>query len=247
MRIRAAVATALLLLPVALEAQRFPRPGITGRGPTGPQPLPPQPAPIARLMAFKRLRMSVESYPFLTYTQTPPVGDNPLLKRSRMSGGAGTRADYRLSRHFSATLDVTTTLFGGMTTTQTVELGTRWRPERSERRAYPYVDLRAGLVSAFDGAIRPFDIVDGAADPVASGGRYSRGYGAVAGAGMEYALTRRFSLMTGASVLRSGMTAYRAYGPVPPSPHYALTAYRLTLGLKYNPVRMMNATNRATP
>src|SRR5258705_6675016 len=80
MRIRAAAVTLLFLLPVVLDAQILGRPRVGGRGPTGPQPLPPQPGPIARQNAFRRLRISVESYPLLSYTMAPPISNNPLMK-----------------------------------------------------------------------------------------------------------------------------------------------------------------------
>ncbi|HEU4997095.1 MAG TPA: hypothetical protein VFT29_19900 [Gemmatimonadaceae bacterium] len=251
MRIRAAAVTLLLLLPLVLEAQRVPTAGATGRGrgPTGPQPLPPQPGPIARQSVFRRLPISFESYPLISYVQSPALAENLLGGNRRTSYGAGTRAEYRLSRHASATLDVTASRQGSVTHSETVELGTRLRPDRLETtRAHPYVDLRVGYVFASDaGIVRPFDVVDPAATPAASASRFSQGFGGAAGAGMEYMLTTRFFLTTGLSVLRSRMTAW-AQGPIPDRPHYAMTAYRFTLGVKYNPVRMISpAVQRAMP
>src|SRR6184192_3328783 len=71
MRIHAIVAIAGLL-PAGLSAQRIPLPGtIVMRGPARPADLPPQPAPIARDLAHRRLRLSVESYPLISLVQAP--------------------------------------------------------------------------------------------------------------------------------------------------------------------------------
>jgi hypothetical protein len=56
---------------------------------------------------------------------------------------------------------------------------------------------------------------------------------------MEYALTRRFSLTTAGSVMRSHMTGHRSFGPGPSTQSYSMTLYRFTLGVRYNPVRLI--------
>src|SRR5215210_7468516 len=139
MRIRAVVAIVLLLLPAALSAQRIPR-SVTGRrGPTRPAPLPPQPGPIARELAYKRSHLSVESYPLISYVQSPGFAADG--RTSWSSFGAGTRADYRVTRNISATLDMTSSFLGGPQLTETAEVGARLRPERNERRVYPFMDV----------------------------------------------------------------------------------------------------------
>jgi hypothetical protein len=243
MRMRAVVAFGLLLVPVGLSAQRLPR--IGRRGPAQPAPLGPQPPAIARELAYKRMRISVESYPLISYVQSPGVDGNPLAKRTNL--GAGTRADYRITRHLSATLDMTSSLPNGSANTETAELGVRVRPERSDRKVYPFVDVRAGYVHTFDTYLRPFDVIDGFGGQAQYGDRYSQGLGGVGGVGMEYALTRRFSLTTGASVLRSRMTAYRTYGTVPGNGNYSLTSYRFTVGIRYNPVRLITPIESEAP
>src|SRR5688572_10663496 len=105
MRTRAVVAIILLLLPVELSAQRLRIPGIAGRRPR-PAELPPQPPSIARELAYKRLRFSVESYPLVSYVQSSGfVGDGGAS--SWTSFGMGTRVDYRIAPHLSATMDMT--------------------------------------------------------------------------------------------------------------------------------------------
>jgi hypothetical protein len=233
MRTRAVVAIVLLLLPVALSAQRIPIRGGARR--PRPAPLPPQPGVIARDLAYKRMRISFESYPMISYIDAPGFVGGRSNWRSL---GTGTRADYRLSRFVSATMDVTSSFVGGPAITNTAELGTRLHRERTERRAYPFVDLRVGYMHAYDS---PYQSINDAYIGAQSGSGfgYSSGFGVVGGVGTEYALTRRFSLTAGASVMRNGMTAYNSSGIGPNRVSYTLTAYRVVLGLRFNPVRLI--------
>jgi hypothetical protein len=239
MRIRVA-AIITLLLPATLSAQRIPLPG-TRRGPARPAELPPQPGAIAQELAYKRMRLSIESYPMVMYAQGPRFAGT-AGPSSWTALGAGTRADYELTPHLSATLDLTSSLYGGPAITQTAEIGTRIHPERSESRIFPFADVRFGYIAQYN---KNFGTID---DPYGYtlgstpyGTRYSRGFGGVAGLGMDYALSRSFSLNTTFSVMRNRMTwvglesAQRAEGP------YAMTFYRYTLGLRYNPVRVIRA------
>jgi len=238
MRIRA-IAIGLILLPVGLSAQRLPRVRIGGHRPGEPTPIGRQPAFIARELAYRRSRVAVESYPLITYSATPTAGGNLLAKRTNF--GAGTRADYRVARRLSITFDGTSSLPNAGSPTETAELGIRLRPERNERKVYPFLDVRAGYVHAYDTYLRPFDVVDGSGS-TPYGARYSQGVGAVGGAGIEFALTRRFSLTTGASVLRSTMTSYNVYGAAPSTGRYLMTTYRFTLGVRFNPVHLITAS-----
>jgi hypothetical protein len=221
MRVLAVIAIVSLLLPSETSAQRLPLPG-SRPGPALPTPLPPQPEPIARPLAYKRMRLSVEAYPLISHYQSAAV--------SGTSFGTGTRADYRLTRKASATLDLTSSFVGGSATVATIEIGTRLRPERSERRAYPFVDMRLGYVRAFNG-----DFLDAFGNAVSYG--YTSGFGAVTGVGMEYDLTRRFSLTTAASASLNRMTTQDFRDASLAS--YRMTSFRYTLGIRYNPGRMV--------
>lgn len=250
MRVRTLVVIASLLLPAVSDAQRRvlpPRIGGT-QDPARPTPLPGrQPEPIARELAYRRLRVSVESYPMVSYVQSPGLTSDGRGAAWTMFG-AGTRAEYRVSRHVSATLDLTSSFLGSPMRIETAELGTRLRPERSERRAYPFVDLRVGYVSAYDGSLG--SVID---DPYAFpgryayGSRYSRGFGAVAGVGMEYDLTRTLSLTTAASAMRSRLTSQDFQDASRMSTGFGMTSYRYTLGLKYNWVRLSSPPGRDRP
>jgi hypothetical protein len=235
MRIRAAVAIVSLLLPAASSAQRIPLPG-TERHP-GRDPLPRQPAPIANELAYKRWRISVETYPLVSYFQAP--GFTGLGAASSWASlGAGTRADYLVNRYVSATLDVTSSFIGGPATVNTAELGTRLHPEWAEHALHPYVDLRVGYIATYNKSLGTID--NGYADPVGTyGPAYSRGFGLIGGGGLEYALTRTWSLTTGASVVRSRMTPHDLSRPEDRS--YTITGFRYMLGVRYNPVTLVRS------
>ena len=71
--------------------------------------------------------------------------------------------------------------------------------------------------------------------------RYSRGFGGIAGTGLEYSLTRSLALTTGVSLMRSRMTSYRiAPGSIPNGTQFWLTTFRYTLGFRFNPVRTLH-------
>ena len=237
-RVRAAVAIVALLLPVELSAQRLPLPGTGKRGPARPAPLPPQPEPIARNLAYKRLRLSVEGYPLISYVRSPGLtGGGPVVGWTSL--GTGTRADYRLTRHASVTLDLTSSFAGGPADVHTAELGTRLGRERSDRVLYTFVDVRVGYILAHSsfgaiGAEYSYPTTEGA-----GAFRYSQGLGGIGGVGMEYALTRTLSLTTAASVMRNRMTTHAFVGSQPTERTYTMTLYRYTLGIRYNPVRVI--------
>ena len=237
MRMRSSIAIALLLLPGALSAQLLPTRG--GRGPLRPVPMP-EPAPaIARELSYVRMPFAIESYPMVSFYESTGFAAQGAIT-SWSSLGMGTRADYRLTSFLSGTLDMTASLFGGPAYTQTLELGTRLGAARSERRAYPFLDLRVGYVHTFDSYFRPSPFADPFSPLFSSspGARYSQGLGTIAGAGMEYTLSRSFSLTAGGTMMRANMTTYGFDGARPATGRYTLTAYRLSLGVRFNPVRM---------
>jgi hypothetical protein len=239
MRGRAVVAVVLMLLPAAAHAQRFPVPRIGRPGPAQPGPLSPQPEPIARALAYRRLRLSVESYPLVSHIQAPSLASDGRTSAWTAFGG-GTRAEYRLTSHASATLDMTSSFVGSPMVVQTAEIGTRLGPQRAERRWYPFADVRVGYISAYDRSLGSISDALGYPTPQGVyGARFSNGFGGVAGVGMEYALTRMFSLTTGASVMRSHMTAHDIASVQAVVPSFAMTSYRYTIGIKYNPIHLI--------
>ncbi len=235
MRVGAVLTIVALLLPAGLSAQRLPVPGSGRRGPARPVPLPPQPEPIARHLAYKRMRLSVESYPLISYVRAPGVTDGALVS-DWTSFGTGTRAEYRVARRVGVTLDLTSSFAGGPVDVHTAELGTRLRPERSARRTYPFADVRVGYISSYGGSFDPFG---GSYTYPTTQLRSSDGFGGVGGVGLEYTLTRTLSLTTAASVMRNRMTTRTLVGPDAGERSYTMTLYRYTLGIRYNPVRLV--------
>ncbi|MFN2567167.1 MAG: hypothetical protein ABR499_19400 [Gemmatimonadaceae bacterium] len=242
-RAGAVLSLVALLIPAGLSAQRLPVPGTGRRGPARPAPLPPQADPIARNLAYKRLRLSVESYPLISYVRSGLAGDGVASDWTNF--GMGTRADYRVARHVAVTLDLTSSFAGGPADVHTAELGIRLRRERSERVLYTFADARVGYVSSYS---RYFDAIGGqfAYSTSEDAFRYSDGFGGVGGVGLEYALTRTFSLTTAASVMRNRMTTRTLVGPEPGERRYTMTLYRYTLGIRYNPVRVIRVPGTDT-
>jgi hypothetical protein len=151
----------------------------------------------------------------------------------------GSRADYRLTPLVSATADVTSSVFGSPVVAQTFELGTRLHRQRTESRAYSFADFRLGWMWAYDA---PYSNLEDLFTPARPGNGYhhSRGIGAVAGLGTEYALTRRFSLTAAASIMHTRMVGYSTLTTQPSRQVYPLNSYRFVLGLRFNPVRLIS-------
>lgn len=243
MRNRAVVAASLLLLPlpVVASAQRIPIP-IIGRRAPRPAELPPQPGAIARELQYRRWRLSVESYPLVSYVQAPGLSGVKALS-SWATFGTGTRADYLLNRNFSATLDFTSSFLGGPAITNTAELGTRVHPEWAEHKLYPFVDLRVAYITTYDRSLGGYDDPSYfISTPNPANGyvvRYSNGFGAIGGGGVEYSLTPRWSLTSAMSVLATRLSPrdFSSAGVVPSG--IQMTSVRFTFGVRYNPIRII--------
>ena len=238
MRIRLALSFAVLVVPMlTASAQRLPMP--RDRRPARPAELPPQPASLAREFAYKRLPYSAESYPLLSYNDaSAPVTAGGMS--SWVSWGLGQRIDYRIAPAVSATMDFTSSLWGAPVRTETVELGLRLRPDRNANRFYPFLDVRFGYMQAFQSQFRPFDVEDpfGGGAP-GQGSRWSRGFGAVGGGGIEYTLSRMFSVTSSAVLMRSRL-ATRTFLTGGEETEFWMTTYRYTVGLRFNPVRSVH-------
>lgn len=246
MRTRAVAVLALLSLPCGLTGQgvRIPR---TGRGaPPTAAPLPPEIPAVSRALAYKRSRWSAEGYAMVSAVEVPTTGAG---NTSFTSFGTGTHADYRYTDRLSATLDMTISPIGGSSTTETAEAGLRFRPVPGEHEFRPFFDVRAAYAHMHDtyaiptGTSQPFG---GPAQQLTEVGRYSRGMGSLAGAGLEFSLTRSLALTTELAGVRNRMTSYRLTGApsVSNRSSYWMTTYRYTLGLKYNPVRALHMAQK---
>jgi hypothetical protein len=248
MRTRAFVVVALLALPAALSAQlRLPR---VGRR-TSPEPatLPPESPVVTRALAYKRSRWSAESYTLFSSMQAP-TGAGVSARYTTL--GAGTHADYRYSDRWSGGMDLTVSPYGGATTTMTAEVGTRFSPLPWEEQVRPFFDVRAAYTHMYDEFASPTNPAGGFGNPsldFTSVSRYSRGFGAVAGAGLDVSLTNTIALSSELTAVRSRMRAYRVDGAAGfpnAGPNYWLTSVRLSMGIKYSPVRALRLAQTVT-
>jgi hypothetical protein len=115
----------------------------------------------------------------------------------------------------------------------------------------PFIDVRAAYMHMYDTFFFPGNSTGIAGiDQAAQEGRYSHGFGSVAGAGLDYSLTRSLSLTTELSALRTRMTTYRLTSPtsVPGAGGtYWMTSLRYMFGFKYNAVRALKLVQKARP
>ena len=164
--------------------------------------------------------------------------------------GSGTQGDYRFTDRVSATLDLTMSPFWGSAITETGEIGARYRPAPLDANLRPFFDVRTAYMHMYDTFFFPGAPPGGVGQQMVQEGRYSQGVGSVAGAGLEYSLTRSLALTTELSAMRSRMTTYRLTNPtsVPDAAgSYWMTSLRYMFGLKYNPVRALKLVQKATP
>jgi hypothetical protein len=189
---------------------------------------------VALQMAYTRSHLSIESYPMVSFNSAPGLA-GPGRAGTWASIGAGAHADYRLTPFMSATMDITSSLFGGPAMTQTAEVGTRFNKARGAGRWYPYADVRLGYVASY---LNTGTVGNTFVDPATQGyfEGYTHGFGGIVGGGVEYALNNAFSIMTGASLLRGGLTQHSLESYDGVDRHFTLTSVRYTLGLRFNPV-----------
>ena len=247
-RTRAFAVIALLALSSGLGAQggiRLPR----GARPTTPQPAPNPPAigPVSQALAYTRSRWSTEAYSVISTMDVPSVAG----RSSRYTTfGAGTHAEYRVSDHVSATVDLTASPLGTIATSQTAEVGARYSPMSWEHRLRPFFDVRAGYMHLHDSFTAPTEAgaISGLNQDFTETGRYSRGLGGISGLGLEYSLTNTFALTSELSAMRNRMTNYELTGPasLPTGSNYWMTSFRYTLGLKFSPVRSLHLSQNPT-
>ena len=241
MRTRALVAAILLVAPVALTAQlRLPRRGRGGAQPQ-PAPLPPAAPGVAQALAYKRSRWSAEGYSMVSTFRTPTGAGISNFT----TFGAGTHADYRFQDHWSGTMDVAASLVGGPSTSETIDVGTRYKPLALDADVRPFFDVRAGYMNMYDAFASPTGPgpgIGGAIGEFAQEQRYSRGFGGIGGAGFEVSLTRSIALSTELAAMRDRMTTYRLNGPAsfPNGNTFWMTSLRYIVGLRFNPVTALH-------
>lgn len=240
MRARVFVAVGLLALPSVLTAQiRVTRPG---RTPEQPTTLPPEIPPVARSLSIQRSRWTAEAYTMFSAVQVP-TGNGVS---SYTTFGAGTRADYRFTDRWSATMDLTASALGSPAVTETAEAGTRFSPmtwSEDYRGIRPYFDVRAAYMHSYDTFASPAAVVSGqAGGQNLETGRYSRGFGGVFGTGADLPITSRWAISTEISGLRNRMSTYRLtnVSSLPINNSYWMTTFRFAVGIKYNAIRSLS-------
>jgi hypothetical protein len=247
MRIRALLLVAVLA-PSAASAQvlRLPRRGQTA---TEPTPLPKEAPDVARALALTRSRWSADGYSLISTISAPSPTGGGLVTSTAF--GAGTHLSYRYTDAWSATGDVTVSPLGGALY-QTAEVGTRfastpWSPDFRSIR--PFADLRAAYMHMSDTYATSAQLsggIPGTNAQLTDGVRYSRGFGAVGGAGLELPLTGTLALTTEVSAMRNRMTVYRLTGPagIPGGSSYWMTSMRFAFGLTYSRLNSLSQTPR---
>lgn len=231
MRIRTLAVAALLVAPSVAVAQR-PRVPTRGTVPE-PAPLPPTIPVVSQAIQVKQSRWAVEAYSLMSVVQVAK-SNGSLVNFTTI--GSGLRGDYRLNDRWSTTFDLTSSPFGGSATSQTVELGTRYMGSPWDRGVRPFVDARADYMGFHD-----MWEVDGFGQTAGQYARSSRGFGLVAGAGLEVPLTSSFAISSGLSAVRNRMTAFAISGPgaVPTGQGYWMTSVRWAVAIRWNPATTM--------
>lgn len=232
MRTRAVAVIALLSLPCALSAQIL-RPRPSTRTPVEPATLPPTTGEVARALAYKRARWSFEAYTQFTSMALPSASGATVFQTTL---GSGTHADYRFSDRLAGTADMSVSALGGPEM-ETAELGARFRPVPAAAQITPFFDLRAGYTRLADNYSIPLGIAGiGGSQQYADGQRYSGGFGAIAGAGMDAFIFNSWGISAEVLAVQSRMTTYaiNGGGSLPSRTGFNMTSFRFALGLKYN-------------
>lgn len=236
MRTRTALLAALLALPAVLTGQRLPV--VPRRTIPEPASLPPQAEPVDRALRVTRSRWSIEGYGLVSNIRMPEVAGGGS---GFTTFGSGTRGDYRYAEHFTVTMDLTASMLNAPAFVATAEAGTRYVPMPRAEDVRPYFDLRGAFMHMYDTYPGSY------ANHYGETARYSRGFGGVAGAGMEFSVSNTLAVTTELSAMRSRMTLYRLTGPAsfPSGADYWLTSIRYQIGIRYN--RMNNLRMAQNP
>lgn len=243
MRARNWVAIGLVLLPAISEAQQRPRIRLGGQPPRTAGALPdgPQPRVVREALRYRRLKLSAEGYTFVSRIDVPSYGGIP--GESFTTGGAGTRIEYRFNRMLASTLDVTQSFIGGPVFNESAELGFRFGPSRASADIVPFADARAGYFFS-----QPRQQLGGFANNpqinFASVMDYSHGPGIIGGGGVEFAATRRFSVVTAATYARARLTARRLMRSGGTEDKYTMSAMRYIISLRFNGVKAIPPSTR---
>ncbi len=208
--------------------------------------LPPQAPVVNHALDYQRAHWAIDAYTFVS-SYASPTGLGTTSKYTTV--GSGTRADYRISPHVSATVDLTSTYPFGPSMTLTGEAGSRYWSTSRESLMRPYIDLRGVYLRMSDQFDTPA-AGTGSATPYGytTYNRYSQGVGALVGAGFERTINNSFSVTTGLAAVRAAMNTYRieSTGQIPDHSRYWTTSMRFMLGISYNRTSMVHPGGAAS-
>jgi hypothetical protein len=231
------LAALALLLPLASQAQRLPRrTGIGAPPPSRPAPLPPQAPEVRKDLRYRFSKYSMETYSLFSVTQVDRYVSDSAATAYGMQG-EGLRIDYRYRPTFSITGDFASTFFGGPFMMQRVELGGRLHSDRLEEKMRPFADIRGSWAHTFDTYAQPIgNSITTAPSPLqyTPGMTQSNGFGAFAGGGMDYGISRNFAITSELGLSRHRLghvtVAGKTYGS---DWNYNATTVSFIIGVKY--------------
>ncbi|HET9423913.1 MAG TPA: hypothetical protein VFO55_00970 [Gemmatimonadaceae bacterium] len=242
MRARITLVMLALSLPVAeMAAQRVTVPPRTTRAPR-PAEKPPQAPGIPDARLYSRYRMSrfsFEQYPMLTQLRTTGfIGEG--IAQSWMMLGDGSHLGFRVAPSLSVTADMTSAFAGGPISLGSADLGLRAKPWVS-RRIRPFADARLSWayttgITGMPAVLPTILLTRSVLGDLTTGS----GRGALLGVGAETSLRTRLILSAGLSATRYSMRGRRLGGDWREW-DYTADAVRLSVGLRYNPGRWMDA------
>lgn len=174
--------------------------------------------------------------------------DNGALTRYT-SFGTGLRGDYRFTDRWSATIDMTASYLFSPSITESGEIGTRYSPLPLDRELRPFFVGRLGYMHMYDTFLT-------SVSPSLNGGfggsdyddvgRYTQGFGASLGTGVEFPLTQSLLLTSELSAMRNRMTTYRIDGSLPDDRSFWMTGFRFAVGVKLNPMQTLHLDQKPT-
>jgi hypothetical protein len=224
-----------------LGAQRVVVPPRTVRAPR-PAEKPPQAPGIPDTRAYTQYRMSrfsFEQYPMLTQLATTGFIADGVASSWTLIGD-GTHLGFRLAPSVSITADMTSAFLGGPFSFGSADLGVRVKPWLAHR-VRPFADARISRAYSLNGAgmanvIPTVVITRSAIGDISTG----KGNGAFFGVGAETTIHQRFMISAELSDTRYSMQGRRLGGDWREW-DYDADAIRLSVGLRYNPGRWLDA------
>ena len=242
MRSRVFLALVTLAIPAGgLAAQRRVMIPIGHKTPERPVDKPPLMPGVHDSRMYSRYmlsRFSLEQYPMMSYLQANGAIAKGIPS-SNFSFGDGTHLSFRAAPSLFITSDFTSSFLNGPFSVGSSELGVRVKPWTSPRVA-PFADARVSWAyttsAQMTSAAVPFVFMyRSMSGDFASGS----GHGAAFALGADTRLSARFFLTSALTSSRYAMEGRNLTTRT--TWDYSLTATRLSVGVRYNPGRWLDA------